>query len=59
MAEKGGSRKVRRPLMKMICSACKDTTVRTRKNPINTPDRLALKKFCKRCKGHQVFKETK
>jgi large subunit ribosomal protein L33 len=57
--KKGGSRKIKRPLMKMICGTCKDTTVRTRKNPTNTPDRLELKKFCKRCKTHQIFKETK
>ncbi|MDD5605806.1 MAG: 50S ribosomal protein L33 [Patescibacteria group bacterium] len=57
--KKGGSRKIKRPLLKMICSKCKDCTVRTFKNPTNTPDRLELKKYCKRCKSRQIFKETK
>ena len=55
------SRKVKRPLIKMICTNCKNHTVHTRKNPTNTPDRIEMKRYCPnpKCKGHFLFKETK
>jgi large subunit ribosomal protein L33 len=29
------------------------------KNRRNTPNRIELKKFCRRCNGHTIFKEIK
>lgn len=57
--EKGGSRKNKRPIIKLMCEGCKQSFYSTRKNPINSPDRLIRKKFCKTCRAHKPHKETK
>ncbi|MEA1909409.1 MAG: 50S ribosomal protein L33 [Patescibacteria group bacterium] len=57
--KKKASRKSKRPLTKLLCSKCKQIFYMTRKNPINSPDRLNMKKFCKVCKARTDFKETK
>ena len=51
--------KDKRPITKLMCTNCKQFVTTTRKNPINTPDRLELKKFCPICKATKTFKETK
>jgi large subunit ribosomal protein L33 len=55
------TRKDKRPIIKLMCTHCNEYVVTTRKNPINTPDRVEIKKFCPnaKCKGRFVFKETK
>jgi len=57
--KKGAKRKVARPVIRLICAECKKGIYSTRKNPKNTPDRLEMKKFCRVCKKHTLFKETK
>lgn len=41
------------------CTQCKERNYRTTKNRRNDPDRLELKKFCKRCRTHTVHRETR
>ena len=39
--------------------ASKERNYITKKNRRNDPDRLDLKKFCPRCKAHQLHRETR
>jgi len=57
--KKKASHKDKRPIIKLMCSECKQTVYNTRKNPTNTPDRISIKKYCKVCHKHILFKETK
>lgn len=41
------------------CTVCKERNYSTTKNKTNTPERLELKKFCKRCGKSTLHKETK
>jgi len=41
------------------CTQCKERNYRTTKNRRNDPDRLELKKYCKRCRTHTVHRETR
>jgi large subunit ribosomal protein L33 len=59
VVKKKATRKVARPIIRLICEKCKVNTYSTRKNPKNTTERLALEKFCKICKAKTVHKETK
>jgi large subunit ribosomal protein L33 len=53
------SRKVKRPIIKLMCTECKSGYYGTNKNPTNTPDRLERIKFCSICKKRTKHKETK
>ncbi|MFA5009699.1 MAG: 50S ribosomal protein L33 [Patescibacteria group bacterium] len=53
------TKKVKRPIIKLMCTECKQGVYSTRKNPTNTPDRLVRKKFCRICKKTTEHKETK
>ncbi|MFZ2593368.1 MAG: 50S ribosomal protein L33 [Minisyncoccia bacterium] len=46
-------------LIKIQCSKCKANIKYTTKNKKTTPEKLALQKFCKKCKGQTLFKEGK
>lgn len=59
MAEKKGSKKEKRPIIRLMCEECKRGYYSTRKNPTNTPDRIVLKKFCKFCRKITPHKESK
>ncbi|KAA1397278.1 50S ribosomal protein L33 [Aeromicrobium ginsengisoli] len=48
-----------RPKITLACTECKERNYITKKNRRNDPDRLDLKKFCPRCKTHQVHRETR
>lgn len=43
----------------LACEECKQRNYDTTKNKKTTPDRLAIKKYCKFCKKTTVHKETK
>ena len=45
--------------IELKCSVCGEFIRPTQKNKVNTPDRLEIKKFCKRCNKQQTFKEKK
>jgi large subunit ribosomal protein L33 len=53
MAKKGP-----RQLIALICSVCKSQNYITEKNKINTPEKLVLKKFCRRCRKVTEHKES-
>jgi large subunit ribosomal protein L33 len=41
------------------CTSCKNKNYSTTKNKKNTPEKLALKKYCRNCRKHVEHKETK
>jgi large subunit ribosomal protein L33 len=41
------------------CTDCKKMRYPSTKNKRNTPDRLEFKKFCRFCRKHVLFRETK
>jgi len=48
-----------REIITLQCTECKRRNYTTTKNKKTTPDRLELKKFCRRCRKHTDHKETK
>ncbi|MBX5436894.1 MAG: 50S ribosomal protein L33 [Alicyclobacillaceae bacterium] len=48
-----------RVVVTLACTDCKQRNYTTVKNKKNDPDRLELKKFCPRCHGHRVHRETR
>lgn len=40
------------------CSECGNFNYLTTRNKVNTPEKLALNKYCKRCKKAAQHKET-
>ncbi|HLS20890.1 MAG TPA: 50S ribosomal protein L33 [Bacillota bacterium] len=43
----------------LACSECQSRNYQTTKNVLTTPDRLEIKKYCKRCGKHTLHRETK
>ena len=48
-----------REIVTVACLDCKERNYSTTKNRRNTPDRLELKKYCKRCRKQTAHKEVK
>ncbi|QHO91488.1 50S ribosomal protein L33 [Actinomyces sp. 565] len=48
-----------RPKITLACSECKERNYITKKNRRNTPDRLSLSKYCRRCGKHTEHRETR
>ena len=48
-----------REIITMECTECKERNYSTTKNKKTVTGRLELKKVCKRCRKHQVHKESK
>ncbi|MHB8369918.1 MAG: 50S ribosomal protein L33 [Leptospirales bacterium] len=48
-----------REIITLACTECKDRNYSTMKNKRNNAEKIELKKFCKKCRGHKVHKETK
>ncbi|MDD2785819.1 MAG: 50S ribosomal protein L33 [Patescibacteria group bacterium] len=46
-------------ICKFECTNCKTITHHSQKNKKTIKQRLELKKFCNKCKSHQMHKETK
>ncbi|MCH8190684.1 MAG: 50S ribosomal protein L33 [Chloroflexi bacterium] len=55
MAKKGGAR----ILVTLACGECRERTYLTNKNRRNDPARLELKKYCPRCRRHQLHREVR
>ncbi len=55
MAKKTDKRKI----IGMVCEKCNSRNYYTKKNTMNTPDKLALKKFCNVCRATTLHTETK
>ena len=48
-----------RDIILLQCTECKERNYSTKKNKKNTTEKLNIKKYCSRCRKHQVHKETK
>ncbi|MGH3326995.1 MAG: 50S ribosomal protein L33 [Streptomycetales bacterium] len=48
-----------RPKITMACVECKERNYITNKNRRNDPDRMRLKKYCRRCNSHTEHRETR
>lgn len=53
------AKKKTREQITLECSVCKERNYYTEKSKANTPTRLELVKFCKRCKKNTPHKEGK
>ncbi|MEK7534610.1 MAG: 50S ribosomal protein L33 [Patescibacteria group bacterium] len=42
----------------LVCTVCKSRNYITTRNKVNTPEKLRLKKFCKRCRKVTEHRET-
>jgi len=48
-----------RPVITMECTECRERNYTTEKSRRNDPQRIELKKFCRRCGKHTLHRETK
>ncbi|MCC6485466.1 MAG: 50S ribosomal protein L33 [Armatimonadetes bacterium] len=48
-----------RVVVTMACTECKSRNYATSKNRRKTTERLELKKYCPRCRTHQLHREAK
>ncbi len=48
-----------RLIVTLGCTECRERTYTSSKNRRNDPDRLELRKFCPRCRQHQLHRETR
>jgi large subunit ribosomal protein L33 len=48
-----------RDLIALACDNCKSRNYNTTKNKKRQTDKLALRKFCRRCRSHTLHRETK
>ena len=48
-----------RVIVTLGCTECRERTYTTSKNRRNDPDRLELRKFCPRCRKHELYRETR
>ena len=53
MAKKGP-----RQIIALICTVCKSQNYISEKNKTNKPEKLVLKKYCKKCRKVTEHKET-
>ena len=53
------AKKEDRVIVDLACSDCRQRTYTTEKNRRNDPDRLELRKYCPRCRGHRMHKEAR
>ncbi|MCX7955721.1 MAG: 50S ribosomal protein L33 [Patescibacteria group bacterium] len=54
MAKKGS-----RILIGLVCDSCSSVNYVISKNKLTVTTPIKLKKYCKKCKKHQIHKETK
>ncbi|MEJ2006878.1 MAG: 50S ribosomal protein L33 [Acidobacteriota bacterium] len=48
-----------RDIITLQCNECKNRNYTTTKNKKKHPDRLALKRFCPKCRNHTAHREVK
>ena len=56
---KSTSKKMARDKVILECTDCKERNYFTTKNRRKHPQRVEWKKYCPRCVGHKLHKETK
>lgn len=54
MAKKG-----KRQKFLLTCEECKSRNYVVKKNVVNTTEKLAMEKFCAKCRKHTAHKEAK
>ena len=42
----------------LVCTVCKSRNYITQRNKLNTPEKLVLEKYCKKCRKVQPHKEV-
>ena len=42
-----------------VCEECLSRNYTVKRNKLNTPERMIIKKFCPKCNKHTIHKETK
>lgn len=52
------AKKEQRILVALICTVCKSQNYLTERSKLNTPEKLKLVKYCKKCLKHTEHKET-
>ncbi|OGG27908.1 50S ribosomal protein L33 [Candidatus Gottesmanbacteria bacterium RIFCSPLOWO2_01_FULL_48_11] len=52
------AKKEQRELLAMICTVCKSQNYITKRNKINTPEKLVMRKYCRHCRKHTEHKES-
>lgn len=46
-------------IITLQCGQCHERNYTTQKNKRNDPDRVELRKYCRRCRQHTAHRETK
>ncbi|MEK9143376.1 MAG: 50S ribosomal protein L33 [Patescibacteria group bacterium] len=52
------AKKEQRIIVALVCSVCKSQNYLTQRSKINTPEKLKLAKFCRKCRKHTEHKES-
>jgi large subunit ribosomal protein L33 len=52
------AKKEQRELLALQCTVCKNQNYITKRNKINTPEKLVMSKYCRHCRKHTEHKET-
>ncbi len=53
------SKKGNRIIITLACNECRERNYTSQKNRKNDQARLEYRKYCPRCRAHQVHRETK
>ncbi len=53
------AKKAIRTHVTLACTVCKERNYITEKNRRNDTGRMELRKFCPRCRAHQLHRETR
>jgi large subunit ribosomal protein L33 len=48
-----------RPKVTLACTECKERNYITTKHRVTQRERIELRKYCSRCRAHQVHRETR
>lgn len=52
------TKKEQRELLALVCTVCKNQNYITKRNKLNTPEKLVMQKYCRHCRKHTQHKET-
>lgn len=53
------AKKENRIIIHLACTECRERTYTTSKNRQNNPERIERRKYCPRCRGHRLHRETR
>lgn len=52
------AKKEQRLIVGLVCSLCKSQNYVTERSKLNTPEKLKIRKYCRRCRKHTEHKES-